>query len=144
MLHSYNTFLNLFNISCLFSSAIIISSANLDFIRFLNIIFVWLSYFVCNLISYKSICFIDHFLEAVFTASSPVSNNCFLYYLANDKIPYLLTYFLVLGWIEYWVISIINKQCQINFIFYFQWSAVLIRKCYNNLIKFCSISFQKH
>ena len=31
---------------------------------------------------------------------SPVSNNCFLYFLANDKNPYPLTYVLVLGSIE--------------------------------------------
>ena len=40
------------------------------------------------------------FLETVFRASSPVSNNCFLYllekFLANDKNPYPLTYFVVL------------------------------------------------
>ena len=38
-------------------------------------------------------------------AFSPLSNNCFLHFLANDKNPYRLTYFLVLGSIEY---------CQIN------------------------------
>ena len=42
------------------------------------------------------------FLEA----SNPLFNNCFLYFLANDKNPYPLTYFLVAGSIEYCVISI--------------------------------------
>ena len=37
---------------------------------------------------------------------SGVSNNSFLYFLANDKNSYPLTYFLVLGSIEYCVISI--------------------------------------
>ena len=49
------------------------------------------------------------FLEADFRASSPVfvavSNNCFPYLLdiffVNDKNPYPLIYFLVLGSIEY-------------------------------------------
>ena len=43
----------------------------------------------------------DYFLEAVFTASNPVSNNCFLYFLANDKNLYPLPYFIVLGSVEY-------------------------------------------
>ena len=42
------------------------------------------------------------FLEA----SNPLSHNCFLYFLTNDKNPDLLTYFLVLGSIEYRVTSI--------------------------------------
>ena len=37
------------------------------------------------------------FLKAVFTAPNPVSNNCLLCLLGNDKNPYPLTYFLVLG-----------------------------------------------
>ena len=41
-----------------------------------------------------------------FEASSPVFNNCFLYFLANDKKSYPLTYFLVLGSMEYRRISI--------------------------------------
>ena len=41
------------------------------------------------------------FLEANFKESTPVSNNCFLYFLANDKNLYPLTYFLVFGSIEY-------------------------------------------
>ena len=44
-------------------------------------------------------------MEVVFNASSPASNNFFLYllekFLANDKNSYLLTYFIVLGFIEY-------------------------------------------
>ena len=46
------------------------------------------------------------FSEAASKESSPVSNNCFLYFLSNDKNPYPLTYFLDLGSIEYHVISI--------------------------------------
>ena len=92
--HFYNTFLNLFNISslCFWWN-------NYFFNRFLflNIIIIWLSYCVCNFISYKFTCFMDFFLEAVVTASRPVSNNWFLYFLANDKNPYPLTYFFVLG-----------------------------------------------
>ena len=42
----------------------------------------------------------DHFLEAVFKEYSAVSSNCFLYFLANDKNPYPLTYSLVLGSVE--------------------------------------------
>ena len=41
------------------------------------------------------------FLEVVFKESSPISNNCFLYFLANNKNPYPLTYFLFLGSVEY-------------------------------------------
>ena len=41
------------------------------------------------------------FLEGMFTTSSPVSNNCFLYFLVNDRNPYPLTYFLVFSSIEY-------------------------------------------
>ena len=48
----------------------------------------------------------DYFLEAVFKESSPVSNTCFLYFLANDKNPCSLKYFLVLGSIEYRLIAI--------------------------------------
>ena len=58
-----------------------------------------------------------------FKESSFISNNCFLYllekFLANDRTPYPLTYFLVLGSIEHRAISTYNKQCQINFAFYF-------------------------
>ena len=48
----------------------------------------------------------DYFFEAVFKESSPVSNNFFLYFLKNDKSPYPLKYFIVLGSIEYHVISV--------------------------------------
>ena len=48
----------------------------------------------------------ENFQEAIFGATSPVSSNCFLYFLANDKNPYPLTYFLVFGSIEYHIISI--------------------------------------
>ena len=42
----------------------------------------------------------DLFVEAVFKESSPVSKSWFLYFLGNDKNPYPLTYFVVLGSIE--------------------------------------------
>ena len=57
------------------------------------------------------------FLEAVFKVSNPISNNCFLYYLANDKNSYHLTYFPVLSSI--YLLLFINKQCQINLVFFF-------------------------
>ena len=62
------------------------------------------------------------FLEAVFKESGPVFNNYFVCFLANDKNPYPLTYFL--GSTEYCrsksvSFLFINKQCQIRFIFYF-------------------------
>ena len=47
-----------------------------------------------------------NFLETAFKESGPVFNNYFLYFLPNDKNPYPLTYFLVLGSIEYRMISI--------------------------------------
>ena len=59
------------------------------------------------------------FFEAVFKESSPVSNNCSLHFLANDKNPHPLIYFLVPGSTEYLTFLFINEQCQINFIFYF-------------------------
>ena len=45
------------------------------------------------------------FLQAVFKESSPAFNNCYLYFLTNDKNLYPLTYFIVLGSIEYGVFS---------------------------------------
>ena len=44
-------------------------------------------------------------LKTVFRTSGPESNNCFLCFLANDKNSYPLTYFLVPGSIEYYVIA---------------------------------------
>ena len=38
----------------------------------------------------------------------------------------------------------INKQCKINFVSYFQWSIILISKCYYNFIELSIICFQKH
>ena len=61
----------------------------------------------------------DYLLEAVFAASVPVSTYCFKYFSTNDKNPYPLTYFLFL--VLYNIVTFLwtNKQCQINFIFYF-------------------------
>ena len=41
-------------------------------------------------------------MEVVFKESSPVFNNCFLYFLANDKDPYSFS----LGSMEYRRISV--------------------------------------
>ena len=130
MLHF--TFINLFNISSLFSSRIIIPSTLLRFssgIQFYH----HLTY--CIWVTASALLFSKNcpalwtatFLEAVFTTIKPISNNYFLRFLANDKNPYLLIYFFVLGSMEYRRIAnsksmpflFINKQCQINFIFYF-------------------------
>ena len=46
------------------------------------------------------------FLEAVSTASSPVSNIYFLQYLASDKNSYSLTKFFVLGSVKHRIICI--------------------------------------
>ena len=88
MLHFYNTFLNLFNILSLFSGEIIISSTGSCFS-----ILSWLDVVTAPAILFPKI-------------SRALSNNCFLYFVVNDKNPYPLTYFLVLGSIEYHVNSI--------------------------------------
>ena len=92
------TCLKSFNISSLCSTGIIISST--------GSCFTILSSF--DLVTTPAILFPINssvlwttFLEAVFKAYSPVSNNYFLYFLSNDGNPYPLTYFLVLGSIEY-------------------------------------------
>ena len=120
MLHFYKTCLNLFNISSLSSVGIAISLTGFLFT-------IQLSF---DLVTASGVLFPNNspalwttFLEAVLKESGPVFNNCFLYlfdkFLPNDKNPHLLTYFLVLGSIEQHVISITNKQGQINFVFYF-------------------------
>ena len=50
------------------------------------------------------------FLEVVFKESSHVSNYCFLYFLANDKNSYPLTYFLAVGSIEYCHIAKLEER----------------------------------
>ena len=57
----------------------------------------------------------DYFLEAVFRASSPVSNNCFLYFLVNNKNLYPLTHFLGFGSVQYHRIA--NLEERIIFIY---------------------------
>ena len=115
MFSFYNTGVISFNNFSLFSAGIIISSTFLEFslnymFLFHSFVLFQISYCVCNFIFYKFTCcftcFMDYFLEAVFKAYSPVSNNCFLYFLENDKNPYPLTYFLVLGSIENRAISV--------------------------------------
>ena len=51
------------------------------------------------------------FLEVVFKESSPVFSN---YFLANDKNPYLLTYFLVLASVAYRRITKLEKLCHFH------------------------------
>ena len=104
MLHFYNTFLNLFNISCLFSGGIPISSTGcFSILLSFDLVTVPVVLFRKN-----SRALWTTFLEAVFTACNS----------ANDKNPYLLAYFLLLCSIEYRPFLFINKQCQMNFIFY--------------------------
>ena len=114
MFHFYNTCLNSFNIYSPFSVAIIISLTLFEFSSITDFVFAIFSaiLFPINL-PLASAALWTYFLEAIFKASSPVSNNCFLYlfekFLANNKNPYRLTYFLVLCSIEYCVISIYQQ-----------------------------------
>ena len=106
MFHFYNTFPNLSNISSFFwwnnyfflitskiSSYISILSS-FDLVRVAKVFDITRA---CNFVPKNSPALWTTFLEA----SSPVSNNCFLYFLVNDKFSYPLTYFLVLGSAEY-------------------------------------------
>ena len=111
----YNTCLNSFNFSSLFAGEIIISSTSPKLSSGTGFGFTILSAILFPMNSaVASVVLWTTFLEAVFRASSPVlvavSNNCFQYlserFLANDKNPYPLTYFLLLGSIEKNVISI--------------------------------------
>ena len=108
--HFYNTCLNLFNISSLFSGGTINSSIFLEFSLITYFGFTILSVIFPINSPVTSAALWTMFLEAVFGAPNPISNNCFLNLLqkffANHKNPYPLTYFLVLGSIEYCVISI--------------------------------------
>ena len=87
--HFCNTFLNLPNILSLFSGKIIISSTR----SYLSI----LSSF--DFVTTSAILF-PKYSPALWTtfleACNSVFNNCFLYFLANDKNPYRLKSFLVL------------------------------------------------
>ena len=98
MLDFSNTFFNLFKISPPFSGGIIISSTGSCFSILTSFGLVRL----CKFITYK----FTTLWEPVFTAFSPVFNNCFSYFLANDKNPYPLIYFFVLGYIEHRRISV--------------------------------------
>ena len=95
MFYSHNNFLNLSIISSLFSGRIITSSTGSCFSILSSLDFVTAS---AILFPKYSPALWDTFLEA----SSPVFNNCFLYFLAYDKNPYPLTFFLALGSIEYY------------------------------------------
>ena len=107
--HHHSLYLYSFNISRLLSGGITISSTFLEFISKLGIGFrifsssFFVSIFLLLLLFYGLL-----FLEAVVTGFTPIfvalSNNFFPYlqdgFLANDKDPYQLIYFLVLGSIE--------------------------------------------
>ena len=91
MFHFHNTCFNSFNISSLFSGGIIIYSTGSCFTILSSYKLVTGS---AILFPNNSPVFWTTFLEAVFKESNPVSNNCifyiaFLYFLANDKNPYL-------------------------------------------------------
>ena len=109
--HFYNTFLNLFNIYSRFSGGTMISSTGFCFSIFSSFDLVCLVKFLnstASVILFPKILLVlcSTFLEA----SSPVSNNCFLYFHANGL--FLVLYNNV-------TFIFINKQYQINFIFYF-------------------------
>ena len=103
----YETYINLFNNSCLSSSEITISSTFLEFSSITGFRFTVFSaiLFPTNS-SVASAVVWTTFLEAVFWAINPVfvtysKKNFFLYllhrFLANDKNPYSLIYLLVFG-----------------------------------------------
>ena len=103
MFHFCNNCLNSFNVSSLFSGGIIISSTGCYF----TILSLFDLVTASGILSSKnSPALWSTFLEEVFGASSAVSNNFFLYFLANDRDPYPLAYFLVLGSVEYYHISV--------------------------------------
>ena len=52
----------------------------------------------------------NYFFRSSFKECSLVSINYFLYFLVNDKNPYPLTYFLVLGSIEYCRIAKLEQR----------------------------------
>ena len=99
MFHLYNIFLNLSNICSIFSSGIIILSTALCFsiLLLFNVVIASVILFPKNSPGLWTKC-----LEAF----GPVSNNCVLYFFANNKNSYPLTYFLVLGSVKYCVSSI--------------------------------------
>ena len=94
MFHFNNTFLNLFDISSLFSGGMIVSSTGscLTILSSFELVIVSSILFPKNLPALWTT-----FLEAF----SSVPNNCFSYFLANDKNPYPVMCFLVLGSTEY-------------------------------------------
>ena len=102
MFHFYDIFLKLLNISSIFSSGIIISSTGScsTIVSSFELTIVSAILFHTNLPALWT-----NFLEAVFRASSSVSNNCFSYFLENEKYLHPLTYFVFLGSIVYHRIS---------------------------------------
>ena len=81
MFHFYNTFLSLFKISSLFSGGIIISLIGFCFLLLSLFELVTPSAILCP----KNLRVLwTSFLKGF----SRVSNNCFLYFLANNKNPY--------------------------------------------------------
>ena len=128
MFRFYRNFRNLFDIFSLFFDGIMISTTGPCFS-----ILTLFDLVIASAILYPQYSPVlrTTFLEA----SNPLSNNgknpfnilfcCSLFYR--------ITSFLV-----------INKQCQINFSFYFKRSTILISKCYYNFIKLSIICFQRH
>ena len=115
----YNTCLNLFNDSSLFSGGITVSSKFLIYLSFTC--FILLIVVLYDLTPASVILFLINspvawavswtaFFKSAFKAPSPVSINCVLYLLdiffANGKISYLLTYFLAGCSVKQCVISI--------------------------------------
>ena len=140
----YNTCLKLFSIFCLCSCGITISSTFLKFISDKDLGF---TIFFSDFFSFNSPVGLGvlwkYFLQQLILFFKALSNNFFLSlldrFLANNKNSYPLTHF-------HFNVSFLftNKQCQINFVFYFYQSTILINKYHNNIIKLSVIGFQKH
>ena len=122
--HFYNTCLNSFSISFLFSGGLIISS---KFLKFSSNFTILSS---CDLATASAILFPKNlsvlwttFLEGVFKGSSQVSHNYFLYlsdrFLQMTKIHIISHIFLFLVLQNSVLFLFIDRPCQTNFVFYF-------------------------
>ena len=146
-----------------FSSGIIVSSACYKFSSQTGLSLTTLSSILSHKFTSCFSGFMELFLEAYtfysIRASSPdlVTASKFFFpylldrFIANDKNRYSLMHFFSFMGLQNngMLLSskstsflFINKQCQINFVFYFQLSTILIRKCYYNFIKHSVVSFQ--
>ena len=86
MFHFYEICLNLFNISSLFSGGIIISLTFFEFLSNTGFYFTILSTILLPInLSVVSAALWATFLEAAVKAASPLSNNCFLFFLQMTK-----------------------------------------------------------